>query len=353
MEKKMLQILKCPQCLGNLELKEEETNNNIQNGKLHCKHCDLNFLIKDGVPIFGLKLSKKNIRLNEITGENEWVHIANDISKHIDFAKDSSKNGEKIIEKLEQIIESKSDKKLRVLDLGSGWGCFQSWQFKNHGYEVIAVDLCPEFIMSSDFVVNDLFFERIISDCTVLPFENESFDIIFCKELIHHVDDPIEILNEMFRICSQNGKIIIEEPCTSILLTQQMTKIDEAIKVGITHYYYTYKNYVDYMKLISKNLYIDEKPSIISNNHKILSIIQKSILYLSKIPYLEKIIFKLHLIFIGGSITIIGTKNEKYKLKNSKREIYSISIENINDKEVNYYRNTLIPLVFKIFKNSN
>lgn len=89
-----------------------------------------------------------------------------------------------------------TQKNLKVLDLGSGWGCFQSWQFAKYGFDVVAVELCPEFVFASDKIAGDAGFERIIADCSVLPFKDSSFDILLLKELIHHVSDPMDLLYE-------------------------------------------------------------------------------------------------------------------------------------------------------------
>lgn len=42
-----------------------------------------------------------------------------------------------------------------------------------------------------------------------LPFENQSFDLVFCKESLHHLPRPILGLYEMLRIC-KNASIFIE-----------------------------------------------------------------------------------------------------------------------------------------------
>ena len=135
-----------------------------------------------------------------MNGENEWVFNANELQVHVDFARKSSQAGERTIRKLnDRTKKERIQRKLRVLDVGAGWGCFQSWQFAKHAFEVVAAELCPEFILASDYVVKKCFFERIVTDCTILPFSDCSFDIVFCKELIHHVGNPMELLNEMWR----------------------------------------------------------------------------------------------------------------------------------------------------------
>ncbi|MFW6229719.1 MAG: methytransferase partner Trm112 [Halanaerobium sp.] len=51
MKKKLLDKLACPECKGDLELKNEEIEEDeIQEGELYCKKCDETYEIEDGVP---------------------------------------------------------------------------------------------------------------------------------------------------------------------------------------------------------------------------------------------------------------------------------------------------------------
>ena len=45
-----------------------------------------------------------------------------------------------------------------------------------------------------------------------IPFKDESFDVIFAGELIEHVFDDVEFLNDCYRLLKKEGKIIITTP---------------------------------------------------------------------------------------------------------------------------------------------
>lgn len=353
MKSKLLEILVCPRCLGNLELRDEVfEKEEIFRGRLYCSHCKLDFVIEDGAAVFGIKAENEEERLKEMKGENEWVFSANELQVHIDYTRKSSQDGEKIIRKLKD--RTKKEQKLRILDVGAGWGCFQSWQFAKHGFEVVAAELCPEFILASDYVVKKCFFERVVTDCTTLPFSDGSFDIVFCKELIHHVGNPMDLLNEMWRVSSLNGLIVIMEPCTSILLNKITAKTDRASKVGITHYFYTYSDYINYMNRITSELEINrEMPIINPLRHRVLNILQKPILAIGKLPFFRNIISKMHLIFIGGSVELIGIKKIEYKRQNlDNRDVIPIDIRTLNTQQIDFYRRELIPEVLKVFSET-
>ncbi|UZE91742.1 MAG: methytransferase partner Trm112 [Methanosarcinales archaeon] len=51
MKKDLMDILACPMCKGDLELKvEEEKNDEIITGTLYCAKCDERYPIEDGIP---------------------------------------------------------------------------------------------------------------------------------------------------------------------------------------------------------------------------------------------------------------------------------------------------------------
>jgi len=360
MKDSLLDVLCCPKCFGELKLQADiRTDNIITKGELYCQKCKTSFVVHESVPVFGVEDSTKKERFKEIKGENEWIINANEIQDHLNFAQESSKAGERIIRK----INSKRhdlNRKLKVLDIGSGWGCFQSWQFASNDFEVVAVDICPEFILASDLVSKSKFFERVISDCTILPFINCSFDVIFCKELIHHVGNASDLLDEIWRVASPDALIIIKEPCTSTLITtlmrrERIAKIDVAAKVGVTHYYLTYGSCLKYMKSIAGELEIDRENLIIDQHRfKLLSILQQPILTIERIKFFNRMFSTMHLILIGGNLEIIGRKRKGYKAQISRvRDIFQIHVQTINMQQIDYYRNVLIPQTFKIFRSAN
>jgi len=51
MKKDLLDILRCPKCKGELGLTiEEGSSEEIEEGTLHCKSCEIDYPIEDGIP---------------------------------------------------------------------------------------------------------------------------------------------------------------------------------------------------------------------------------------------------------------------------------------------------------------
>lgn len=45
-----------------------------------------------------------------------------------------------------------------------------------------------------------------------LPFKDESFDAIFCSQVIEHLEDPLDALTEMVRVLAKQGRLILITP---------------------------------------------------------------------------------------------------------------------------------------------
>lgn len=50
MRRSLLDILRCPECKGELELDVEEEDEEIEKGALYCEKCDVKYPIEDGIP---------------------------------------------------------------------------------------------------------------------------------------------------------------------------------------------------------------------------------------------------------------------------------------------------------------
>lgn len=94
-----------------------------------------------------------------------------------------------------------ANRKVRILDLGSGLGFFY-FAFKDLGYKnTSACDICPEF---EDCIKADI--------TKRLPFKQDFFDLIISRDLIEHISEQEKFFNELFRILKPGGKAIIMTP---------------------------------------------------------------------------------------------------------------------------------------------
>ena len=89
---------------------------------------------------------------------------------------------------------------LSALDVGCREG-HQSELLKERGYHVKSIDI-----------------EKTYDDCIVmdankpLDFENECFDLVWCSEVIEHLEDPIAFAYEVRRVLKNGGQLLLTTP---------------------------------------------------------------------------------------------------------------------------------------------
>lgn len=57
----------------------------------------------------------------------------------------------------------------------------------------------------------------LICDITAIPEPDNAFDAIFCTEVLEHVPDPTEALDEFARLLKPGGKLILTAPFASLV----------------------------------------------------------------------------------------------------------------------------------------
>lgn len=82
--------------------------------------------------------------------------------------------------------------------------------FKNVGFRVSGCDIsktsaiqCKEAGIKFKYV--DLFKEK-------LPYADNSFDVVYSKSVIEHMNDPLNFISECFRVLKPGGRIIVLTP---------------------------------------------------------------------------------------------------------------------------------------------
>ncbi len=73
---------------------------------------------------------------------------------------------------------------------------------------VTGIDLNPESVEFAARRIPSGTFQ--VGDLTALPFEDDSFDLVLCLEVLEHIPDPGPALAELSRVC--RGQIVLSVP---------------------------------------------------------------------------------------------------------------------------------------------
>ena len=91
---------------------------------------------------------------------------------------------------------------MSVLDVGCGPGLFSAF-LDTQAQWVVGTDI------STTMLQRAIRKEAVLADALNLPFPNESFDVVFEANLLHHTDMPLGVLRDMARV-SRKAVVLIE-----------------------------------------------------------------------------------------------------------------------------------------------
>jgi SAM-dependent methyltransferase len=101
-----------------------------------------------------------------------------------------------------QILNDQPDKHLSLLDIGCGNGFFT--YYLERSFRVVALDFSILMLKKNPLK------NKICGSAVELPFQDKSFDVLFCSNLLHHIDDPDTVVSEMKRVSRKY--IVLSEP---------------------------------------------------------------------------------------------------------------------------------------------
>lgn len=90
-----------------------------------------------------------------------------------------------------------------VLDAGAGECQFKIF-FEKHRYTAVDAAYGDE---TWDYSNID-----IISSLDSMPFENNTFDAVICTQVLEHVNEPQQVLNELYRVLKHGGALYLSAP---------------------------------------------------------------------------------------------------------------------------------------------
>ena len=111
---------------------------------------------------------------------------------------------------LDVIMEVADLRGRSVIDLGCGDGHYtlQIWEHARPR-QILAVDAAGNAVAAGRRRRTTEQVEFVVADVHRLPFPNNSFDVALVQSILHHDDDPRDVIREAFRVAP---RIVIHEP---------------------------------------------------------------------------------------------------------------------------------------------
>lgn len=209
----------------------------------YCKSLNIRYPVKNNITFMGFEKSKKEENFKILLDSQQHQGTADTLKNDYEFAKISYPLIAISLSALKKIFPNDVKEKIAV-NVGSG-GDPSSNELSALGYETYACDIEPNSLFMSSFWDDKIGkgVKRIACNCFSLPFPNESVDLIFCKEFLHHMENYDGMINEFSRILKIGGVAIVIEPTK----THRTTK--EALESPGHHY----QSNVNYLNSFLKN----------------------------------------------------------------------------------------------------
>lgn len=97
----------------------------------------------------------------------------------------------------------------RCLDVGCGTGNSYAGELRKRGVPYVGVDISSEAVRAARAAGLDA---RVIADASQLPFDDASFDLVLCIEVLEHLFAPHCAVTEIRRVLSPGGRLVVSAP---------------------------------------------------------------------------------------------------------------------------------------------
>jgi SAM-dependent methyltransferase len=105
---------------------------------------------------------------------------------------------------LYDVAEFRSHRGERVLEVGCGTGC-DLLQFARHGAQAYGIDVTTEHLKLARQRVAGAA-SVVFGDATAIPFPSSSFDYVYSHGVIHHIENPRDVVLEIMRVLRPGGR---------------------------------------------------------------------------------------------------------------------------------------------------
>ncbi len=197
MKKKLLEILSCPECLGDLQLTTTTDEVEINEGNLTCESCSKEYPITNGIPRFveadnyaaSFGYQWNLFRKEQIDSHNGTTLSADRLWTETGWAPGELKGN-------------------WVLDVGCGAGRFLDAASRSEG-EIVGVDISSAVDAAKVNLEGRDNVHFVQASIYELPFKPGTFDKVYCIGVIQHTPDRDKSLRSIAEMVKPEGEIAV------------------------------------------------------------------------------------------------------------------------------------------------
>ena len=140
---------------------------------------------------------------------NKNQHFASKYFSEIDEASETDNYFAPVLKELPRYLDIK---KAKVLDVGCGTGVFMKSLIDSGCSQFHGIDGFSEF--ANRALERGYQEVKIIDDLNIskIPYDDNLFDLVICKDVFEHLLNPIHVLKEMQRVLKPNGLLLLHVP---------------------------------------------------------------------------------------------------------------------------------------------
>jgi 2-polyprenyl-3-methyl-5-hydroxy-6-metoxy-1,4-benzoquinol methylase/uncharacterized protein YbaR (Trm112 family) len=199
MWQKLLEVLACPKCRGDLlcEATEATADGEVLAGSLQCESCARNFLIEDGIPRF---VERDNYASSF---GYQWNLFK---SEQLDSVNGTSLSADRLFSETGWTREWMDGK--WILDAGCGAGRFLDVA-SSTGAHVVGIDISNAVDAARASLKDRRNVHLVQASIYELPFRPGAFDGCYCIGVIQHTPDPQSALRALPQFLKTGGQFAV------------------------------------------------------------------------------------------------------------------------------------------------
>jgi ubiquinone/menaquinone biosynthesis C-methylase UbiE/uncharacterized protein YbaR (Trm112 family) len=198
MQLKLLEVLGCPKCRGELSLGasyEPDAEGGVQTGELRCAGCQKSYPVRSGIPRF---IGDDNYASSF---GYQWNRFR---LEQLDSANGTRLSHKRFYSETEWTPEWMAGK--WILDAGCGAGRFLDVVAQTQA-EVVGMDISNAIEAARDNLKGQPRVHFVQASIYEMPFRDGVFDGVYCIGVIQHTPDPLKSVRSLPRVLKAGGRI--------------------------------------------------------------------------------------------------------------------------------------------------